>query len=50
MNVLIGPNDDAIGPRFPPMGDAYDPALLAAAARRGATGWGSSSPRACTWR
>jgi xanthosine phosphorylase len=28
-NVLIGPNDDAIGPRFPAMGDAYDPGLLA---------------------
>jgi xanthosine phosphorylase len=27
-NVLIGPNDDAVGPRFPPLGDAYDPALL----------------------
>jgi xanthosine phosphorylase len=28
-NVLIGPNDDSIGPRFPSMGKAYDPALLA---------------------
>ncbi len=27
-NVLIGPNDDAIGPRFPPLRDAYDPELL----------------------
>ena len=27
-NVLIGPNDHAVGPRFPPLGDAYDPALL----------------------
>jgi xanthosine phosphorylase len=28
VNVLRGPNDDAIGPRFPPLRDAYDPALL----------------------
>jgi len=27
-NVLIGPNDDSIGPRFPPMGNAYDAELL----------------------
>jgi xanthosine phosphorylase len=29
VNVLTGPNDDSIGPRFPPMGNAYDPELLA---------------------
>jgi len=27
MNPLTGPNDDAVGPRFPSLRDAYDPAL-----------------------
>jgi len=30
-NPLLGPNVDRFGPRFPPMTDAYDPALRAAA-------------------
>ncbi|MBV9196392.1 MAG: purine-nucleoside phosphorylase [Solirubrobacterales bacterium] len=28
VNLLAGPNDDAIGPRFPALRDAYDPGLL----------------------
>jgi xanthosine phosphorylase len=28
-NPLAGPNDESIGPRFPSLRDAYDPALLA---------------------
>jgi xanthosine phosphorylase len=30
MNVLAGPNDETIGPRFPSLRDAYDPDLCAA--------------------
>jgi xanthosine phosphorylase len=28
-NPLVGPNDDALGPRFPSLRDAYDPGLRA---------------------
>ena len=34
VNPLTGPNDDAIGPRFPSLRDAYDPELRAALQRR----------------
>ena len=34
-NPLLGPNLDRFGPRFPPMTDAYDPALRAAAIEAG---------------
>jgi xanthosine phosphorylase len=30
VNLLAGPNDDQLGPRFPSLRDAYDPALLEA--------------------
>ncbi|HUB04282.1 MAG TPA: purine-nucleoside phosphorylase [Solirubrobacteraceae bacterium] len=30
VNLLAGPNDASVGPRFPSLRDAYDPALLAA--------------------
>ena len=34
-NCLAGANDDAIGPRFPALNDAYDPALRALCQARG---------------
>lgn len=33
---LVGPNDDELGPRFPDLGDAYDPELRALARETGA--------------
>lgn len=34
-NPLIGPNDDAVGPRFPDLSRAYDPDLVVLAVRAG---------------
>lgn len=34
-NPLVGPNDEALGPRFPNLSCAYDPDLIAAAVRAG---------------
>ena len=48
-NVLIGPNDDSIGPRFPSMRDAYDPELLRELRAAAAEQSGCRSPRASTW-
>jgi purine-nucleoside phosphorylase len=35
-SALVGPNDESLGPRFPDMSDAYDPALRARALEAGA--------------
>ncbi len=43
VNPLAGPNDDAVGPRFPSLRDAYDPALRAVL-RRCAGDFGLSLP------
>ncbi len=49
-NPLVGPNDSEIGPRFPPMADAYDPALAARQASvAGELGIDLASGVYCAW-
>ena len=49
-NPLVGPNDDALGPRFPSLSDAYDPGLLADAPRHRRASSARRSRRASTSR
>ena len=49
VNLLAGPNDSSVGPRFPSLRDAYDPALVAVM-RESLGASGSISPRASTSR
>ena len=44
---LVGPNEEALGPRFPDMTDAYDPAIAPSHAGRRPR-WASTSGRAST--
>ena len=50
VNPLTGPNDDAIGPRFPSLRDAYDPELRAVLQHRRDRARHRRSPRASTSR
>ena len=49
-NPLVGPNDEAIGPRFPSLRDAYDPALRAELHAAARDARHRRSPRASTSR
>ena len=50
VNPLTGPNDEAVGPRFPSLRDAYDPDLRARPAPPPRARSASRSPRASTSR